>query len=168
MISSVGRMDGQLSATILHVSDTQFGRYHRFDPSDSLAGYLIRDVEKLLRDDVPPIDLVIVSGDIAERGKRPEYDQARTFIDQVGRALGLGHDRVVVVPGNHDVSWNLCQAAFAEWEDEHEDTIPPPPYAHKWKHYQDFATTLHGPALLRRNSHTGCTASTICVSSWRR
>jgi 3',5'-cyclic AMP phosphodiesterase CpdA len=99
-------MDGQLSATILHVSDTQFGRYHRFDPSDSLAGYLIRDVEKLLRDDVPPIDLMIVSGDIAERGKRPEYDQARTFIDQVGRAFGLGHDRVVVVPGNHDMSWN--------------------------------------------------------------
>jgi 3',5'-cyclic AMP phosphodiesterase CpdA len=142
----VRRIDGKLSVTVLHVSDTQFGRYHRFDAADSLGSYLVRDVAGLADIGVPPVDLVILSGDIAERGKRPEYEQARAFTDQIRQALGLGCERVVVVPGNHDVSWDLSMAAFAEWRDEHEDTDPPPPYAKKWRHYQDFVTSLHGPA----------------------
>jgi hypothetical protein len=140
------QLDDGLSATVLPISDTQFGRYHRFDEDDSLAGHLVRDVVRLVPAEIPPIDLVVLSGDIAERGKRPEYEQARNFIDQICRALDLGPERVVVVPGNHDVSWDLCQATFAEWRDEHEDTDPPPPYPRKWRHYQDFVTGLHGPA----------------------
>ncbi len=140
------QLDDGLSATVLHISDTQFGRYHRFDNTDSLAGHLVRDVTRLVLDGVPPIDLVVVSGDIAERGKRPEFEQARAFADELCRALELEPERVVVVPGNHDVSWDLCRATFAEWQDEHEDTDPPPPHPRKWRHYQDFVTGLHGPA----------------------
>src|SRR5215472_11422943 len=130
--------------TILHVSDTQFGRYHRFDPSDSLAGHLIRDVAKLQEIGVPAIDLIVLSGDIAERGKRAEYDEARRFIDDLCHALDLGYERVVAVPGNHDVSWDLSESYFAECRDE--DMDPRPPYAKKWRHYQSFMTALHGPA----------------------
>ena len=141
----MGRTGDQLSATILHVSDTQFGRYHRFDRSDSLAGYLIQDVERLITGGLPQIDLVVLSGDIAERGKRAEYEQARAFSDEICNAVLLEPDRIVVVPGNHDVSWNLCEAVFAEWADEHDEEPPPPPYARKWKHYRDFVSALHGP-----------------------
>lgn len=95
------RLDGGLSATVLHISDTQFGRYHRFGDSDNLAGHLVRDVTRLVSGGVPPVDLVVVSGDIAERGKRPEFQQARAFVDEICRELELGPERVVVVPGNH-------------------------------------------------------------------
>lgn len=133
-----------LSVTVLHVSDTQFGRYHRFDADDSLAGHLIRDVAGLLAAGVPPVDLVVLSGDIAERGKRAEYAQAAAFTEKLCQELGLGADRVVVVPGNHDVSWDLSEAYFAECRDE--DLEPEVPYARKWRHYQNFVTSLHGPA----------------------
>src|SRR6266571_1202429 len=138
--------NGGLAVTILHVSDTQFGRYHRFDASDSLAGHLIRDVVGLAGIGVPAVDLVILSGDIAERGKRQEYAQATAFTDQLCEVLRLGRDRVVVVPGNHDLSWDLSSSYFSDWQDEHEDTEPPPPYFKKWRHYRDFVTALHGPA----------------------
>jgi 3',5'-cyclic AMP phosphodiesterase CpdA len=142
----MGRGSGNPGVTVLHISDTQFGRYHRFLPDDSLAGYLIRDVEQLVRKGVPAVDLVILSGDIAERGKSREFEQAKEFVDQICGALRLGPEQFVVVPGNHDVNWDLSLAAFAEWKDDHDDADPPPPYPRKWKHYREFVTSLHGPA----------------------
>ncbi len=121
----------------------QFGRYHRFEPSDSLAGHLIRDVVGLVEDGIPAIDMMILSGDIAERGLRSEYEQALSFTKHICQSLGLEFDRVVVVPGNHDVNWALSTSYFAECEaDESEPQVP---YAKKWRHYQDFVTRLHGP-----------------------
>ena len=152
-----------MNLTILHVSDPQFGRYHRFDPSDSLAGHLIRDVTRLSKIGVPPIDLIILSGDIAERGKRAEYEDAQKFVEQMCQALSLGLERVIVVPGNHDVSWNLSKAYFEECADE--DAEPQIPYAKKWRHYQDFVTRLHGPTAFTEEQPYRLHRSTICAWS---
>jgi predicted MPP superfamily phosphohydrolase len=149
-VKAVPRIGDDASVTILHVSDTQFGRYHRFDPSDSLAGHLIRDVASLSRIGVPTIDLIVLSGDIAERGKRAEYADALRFVDHLCEELGLGRERVVVVPGNHDVSWDLSEAYFAECRDEEVD--PQIPYAKKWRHYQNLVTELHDPAAFTRGT----------------
>src|SRR6266508_2065494 len=68
--------------TMLHVSDTQFGDYHRFGEGiDSLASNLVVDLRRLGEEGVPGIDLIVFSGDIAEKGLRSEYVQARAFID---------------------------------------------------------------------------------------
>lgn len=139
----MARADGDISVTILHVSDTQFGQYHRFGAPDSLASHLIRDITRLPEIGVPPIDLIVLSGDVGERGKRKEYEDASSFIRELLQALNLDRERVVVVPGNHDVSWNLSRSYFEECEDA--DTTPDIPYAKKWRHYQDFVTELHGP-----------------------
>lgn len=136
------------AVTILHVSDTQFGRYHRFNEHDSLAASLIRDVTKLRADGhIPPVDLMILSGDLAEQAAAEEFEQARHFVDQLCSALGLGLDHVVTVPGNHDVNWYSSEIAFLQWRKDHgRDATPPPPYAQKWDEYRKFATGLHGPA----------------------
>jgi 3',5'-cyclic AMP phosphodiesterase CpdA len=66
----VQRGKSELAVTVLHVSDTQFGAYHRFSADDSLAGHLIRDVAGLIGGQgVPRPDLIVLSGDIAERGR---------------------------------------------------------------------------------------------------
>src|ERR1022692_5201642 len=144
-MNSVRGTNSELSVTVLHVSDPQFGQYHRFGPSDSLGDHLTRDVPDLNKMGVPPIDLVIVSGDIAERGKRPEYEQARSFLDQVCRSTGLGRERVVVVPGNHDVSWDLSSSYFSEWRDEHHRINPSPAYGKEGQPYAVVVTTRHDP-----------------------
>jgi 3',5'-cyclic AMP phosphodiesterase CpdA len=134
------------SVTILHISDSQFGQYHRFGEGvESLGSHLIYDLRDLVDGGhVQPINLILISGDIAEEGRRSEYDQARAFVDQLCVFTGLDYDRVVVVPGNHDVNWHLSRAYFEEcWADEHD---PREPYTRKWRHYQRFVADLHGEA----------------------
>ncbi|MFC6085000.1 metallophosphoesterase [Sphaerisporangium aureirubrum] len=130
--------------TILHVSDTQFGQYHRFGAEDSLARNIIRDLERLnSKEQAPKPDLMILSGDITERARPDEFREALAFIDEICTVTGLGRERVVVVPGNHDVSWPWSKVYFAECEAL--DMPPAVPYAKKWANYQQFAAELHGP-----------------------
>ena len=139
--------------TILHVSDPQFGEHHRFEDG-SLGRHLISDLRHLTGTiGVPRPDLVIVSGDIAEKGMRAEYAQARAFIDAVCADLGLDLSRVVVVPGNHDVNWSLCRAYFAECDGD--AVTPSEPYPRKWRHYRNFVTGMHGPAAFTEDRPFG-------------
>jgi len=130
---------------MLHVSDTQFGDYHRFGEGiDSLASNLVVDLRRLGEEGVPGIDLIVFSGDIAEKGLRSEYVQARAFIDTLCDHAGLDYGRVVLVPGNHDVNWGLAESYFAECRG---NEVPPrEPYTPKWRHYQAFVASLHGEA----------------------
>lgn len=131
------------SVTILHISDMQFGRYHRFGEGvESLASHLIYDLRDVIGRQVPHIDLILISGDIAERGLADEYEQARAFIDQLCEFAGLTGDRVVVVPGNHDVNWDLSHAYFSECRAYKRH--PREPYTRKWIFYQHFVSELHG------------------------
>jgi 3',5'-cyclic AMP phosphodiesterase CpdA len=135
---------GSLDTTILHVSDTQFGAHHRFTgDGPPLASTMVTDLRRLLGEHIERIDLIVISGDIAERSLRSEFEQARQFIDALCNATGVDHPRVVVVPGNHDVNWSLCNAYFAECEAD--EASPRAPFSKKWKHYQQFVTDLHGP-----------------------
>ena len=75
--------------TIVHLSDVHFGKID----SDTINP-LIREVH-----DAHP-DLVVVSGDLTQRGRQREFVQARKFL------LSLPGPQIVV-PGNHDVPiWN--------------------------------------------------------------
>jgi 3',5'-cyclic AMP phosphodiesterase CpdA len=70
---------------IVHLSDLHFGRIDAatLDP-------LIAAVEHLKP------NLIAVSGDLTQRARRREFEQARAFLDRLPRPL-------IVVPGNHDV-----------------------------------------------------------------
>jgi WD40 repeat protein/uncharacterized protein YjbI with pentapeptide repeats/3',5'-cyclic AMP phosphodiesterase CpdA len=128
---------------ILHVSDLQFGAHHRFgDGQNSLAGRLAQDLVAI-DTQVPSIDLLVISGDLAETGMQDELVQAREFIDELGAHVGLTHEHIIVVPGNHDVNRLLCEGYFSTCRGKGED--PQRPYDPKWTPYVDFVTNLHGP-----------------------
>jgi 3',5'-cyclic AMP phosphodiesterase CpdA len=92
--------------------------------------------------EVPKPDLMILSGDITERAEDEEFAEALRFIDEICAVTGLTRDRVVVVPGNHDVSWAWSEVYFAECKALKRD--PAVPYARKWTGYQKFVAELHG------------------------
>jgi WD40 repeat protein/3',5'-cyclic AMP phosphodiesterase CpdA len=128
--------------TILHVSDPQFGRDHLFGGNglteadrdhDSLFARLHTDLTGLADDhDLRP-DLIVVTGDLAEWGRRSEFEQVTTFLGELTEAVGLSRDRVAIVPGNHDINRSSCQAYFTDQEaDERE---PVKPYWPKWRHF---------------------------------
>jgi predicted MPP superfamily phosphohydrolase len=107
LASSGARMTRPL-LTWIHLSDIHFGH------GDASYGWDQRLVlQALLKDLVEQCqhrhraDIVFVTGDIAFSGKPEQYVQARAWLDQVGGSVGLGPERVHVVPGNHDVDRSL-------------------------------------------------------------
>lgn len=78
--------------TIAHLSDLHFGRHDE------------RVIEGLLADaPLHGADLVVVTGDLTQRGRIHQFEAARAFLDRLSRP-------VLVVPGNHDIPlYNLIQ-----------------------------------------------------------
>ena len=71
---------------ILHISDVHFGPPHRCVVSEGVLA--------LIADRRP--DLVVISGDLTQRAKPEQFDEARAFVDRI-------EVPTLVVPGNHDV-----------------------------------------------------------------
>ena len=71
---------------ILHISDVHFGPPHLSELSAGVLAFI---------EDLEP-DLVVISGDLTQRAKPRQFQEARQFVDQIPV-------RSLVVPGNHDV-----------------------------------------------------------------
>ena len=110
--------------TILHLSDLQFGPKHLFSDGDVLRP-LYEDLEGLAQRHGLQPDVLIVTGDLAEQGKKNEIETALSFLEALTGHLGLERQRVVVIPGNHDVNWKLCRNYFDDCEEEEKAAIPP-------------------------------------------
>lgn len=88
-----------MTRTITHLSDLHFGRIDPATLEPLIAA--IRELDP---------DLVAVSGDLTQRARRIEFQQAREFLDRLPGQL-------IVVPGNHDVPavGNPWQRFFSDW-----------------------------------------------------
>ncbi|KYF56516.1 hypothetical protein BE04_26815 [Sorangium cellulosum] len=129
----------QKPITLLHLSDMQFGPHHRFEGPSSPGSLLQRlrdDLERLRDEEGIRPDLVLLTGDLTEYGMKSQFDQLLSFAHGLTEVTELAPRRVVVVPGNHDVNWKLCQAYFAEREGNEER--PSLPYWPKLRPYAEF------------------------------
>ena len=72
-------------AVLVHLSDLHFGRV-----DERLLDPLVAAVTAARP------DVVVISGDLTQRAKRPEFEAARAFIARLPGPR-------VIVPGNHDV-----------------------------------------------------------------
>lgn len=75
---------------LLHVSDLHFGR-------DAVPAQ-VEAIEALAHDG--PFDAIAVSGDLTQRARVGEFQRAHVFVRELAKAAP-----VLVVPGNHDVTW---------------------------------------------------------------
>jgi predicted phosphodiesterase len=55
-------------------------------------------------------EIIILSGDLVQKGTAAEYKHGKTFLDAL--ATVVGKDRIILIPGNHDVDWGQSQKAF--------------------------------------------------------
>lgn len=81
-----------MTVRIFHVSDLHFGR-----PSDPS---LISAIESHIQE--RRYDVVAVSGDLSQRARAGEFQRAKAFLRDASQVSA-----VIVVPGNHDVTWWL-------------------------------------------------------------
>jgi formylglycine-generating enzyme required for sulfatase activity len=93
--------------TWLHLSDLHFraDELHAWD-ADIVLRELLKDVRARLDEGLRP-DLILVSGDIAFSGQPAEYELARAFFDELLDATDVPRERLLLVPGNHDVDRDL-------------------------------------------------------------
>jgi len=82
--------------TIVHLSDIHFGR---------VDARLLAPLVRLVHEIKP--DLVAISGDLTQRARRRQFQQARGFLDSLPTPQ-------LVVPGNHDVPLFNVAARFAD------------------------------------------------------
>ncbi|HZI11752.1 MAG TPA: metallophosphoesterase [Myxococcus sp.] len=92
-----------MTITWLHLSDIHIREKKDWE-SDIVLRALIRDLPSLLAEHSLNPDLVFLTGDIAQSGKRQEFENAHRFMLQLGEATKLTPaERFFLVPGNHDV-----------------------------------------------------------------
>jgi 3',5'-cyclic AMP phosphodiesterase CpdA len=82
--------------TLVHLSDIHFGR---------VDSRLIAPLVQTIRMIAP--NLVAISGDLTQRARRSQFQQARAFVDQLPFPL-------LIVPGNHDVPLHNFAARFLD------------------------------------------------------
>lgn len=93
-----------MTVTILHASDFHV-REHEGNPllfAHDIRQLFAFDAEQMAKDLESPTVLVI-SGDIGFSGGAKQYDVARQMFTNLLRRLDLLEQRVLVVPGNHDI-----------------------------------------------------------------
>jgi 3',5'-cyclic AMP phosphodiesterase CpdA len=81
---------------IVHLSDLHFGRVNPL---------LLDPLVRMVREVEP--DVVAVSGDLTQRARSHQFQQARSFLDTLPKPQ-------IVVPGNHDIPLHNVFARFIE------------------------------------------------------
>ncbi len=150
-MSETSSASEEKTVTILHLSDIQFGVNHYFgrlgfgamDKSfDTLLRRVTDDLDGLCRVGVPKPDIVALTGDLAEWGKKKEYDDVLGFCRGLASHLGHGIERVLVVPGNHDINRDYCASYFSRCAGDGE--TPKEPWWPKWEPFAQFFDSLYG------------------------
>lgn len=136
--------------TVLHISDTQFGKNHLFgnvgltlddQAQDLLQSRMREDLAKLREKHKVVPDAVVISGDISEWGKESEFKQAKRFLEHILSGLGLSRMRIALIPGNHDVNRAACDSYFKTCDAD--EIVPKKPYWPKLRHYTQFFSEFY-------------------------
>ena len=133
----------QPSLTVLHLSELRLGLGDLAGGEagpESLAESLCDDLQRLGDSGELIPDILILTGDIAENGRRSEYDLLHRFLEAVLARLRLPLYRVAIVPGERDVNLAACRSYFDACEAEE---IPPAsPYWPKWRFFEAMFTAM--------------------------
>lgn len=95
--------------SILHISDFHYTARKRRDQS-IIVDALIDDLKRLCIGHQKP-DLILFTGDLVQAaGKDCHSEVYDVLIDRVSKVSGCSEERIFLVPGNHDLSWNSVDA----------------------------------------------------------
>jgi 3',5'-cyclic AMP phosphodiesterase CpdA len=145
------RFPGAVQAVdLVHLADLRIGAHVS---AADLRQALAKDLGQLEADgylDPQTPRLITVTGDVADTATPAEYRQAMELLTGLAVDLDVPPGRIVVVPGNHDVSWLKCRHMFEECEAYGE--TPTAPYFQKYGPWQRFFNDLYQelPAAQRK------------------
>ena len=153
-ISTAVRKD---KCIILHLSDLQFGG----NESGAACNDNIRLSHYLKNKDLVP-DIILISGDIADKGRKQDFLEAKSWIENLirdlwdinGKISEEDRQRVLLVPGNHDydISASASDVFSFKFKDNTKDSFVKKDedeveFAHQklgFKYFFDFMFELTG------------------------
>ena len=115
---------------IVHISDLHRSRENPISNA-ALLNSLLNDIDIYGNSplEISKPDLLIISGDIVQGSRDPEkaseiiqaqYEEAYDFINDLTNKLFDGDkSRVIIIPGNHDISWTESNTSMTKMEDNH-------------------------------------------------
>lgn len=119
-------LDMIAKVSILHISDLHRDKDNPISNSAILTS-LLSDREKYTTAEQPLVqapDIIIVCGDVARGSENKEktdeeilkqYDEAIGFLTNLAnKFFGGNKDRIVLIPGNHDVDWKYSRKSMAK------------------------------------------------------
>jgi 3',5'-cyclic AMP phosphodiesterase CpdA len=98
--------------TWVHLSDVHMGHgdvTHGWNQQIILAS-LQEDIRQASGRDVPALDAMLVTGDLAFSGnvrKSDEYTRVGKWLQKTANSVAIGKERIFVIPGNHDIQRNV-------------------------------------------------------------
>ena len=103
---------GGSSIYILHISDIHLateseGQIYNTQLETDLVNNL-----KVNNLKVNNLKYLVVSGDIADRSEEGEYKVAVKLIERLIERFDIDKRCVIIVPGNHDLNWDLSEEAY--------------------------------------------------------
>ncbi|MBF5044996.1 metallophosphoesterase [Aggregicoccus sp. 17bor-14] len=104
---------------ILHISDCQFGSLCMAKPTDPNKPESINNDPLIVQffstvQKWPKPDAITLTGDVTTRAAPVEFLQAEAFLSRLSMHWGGEAIPTFMVPGNHDVSWDISKLDGAE------------------------------------------------------
>lgn len=91
----------------LHISDLHLADAAR---AETALGQLTEDLRT--EQGIGALDAIVLSGDCAEHAAEAQFTLARELLDRLRKTFGVERERIVLVPGNHDVDWAVSRDAY--------------------------------------------------------
>lgn len=99
---------------ILHLSDIHLNNP---ETAETWRSQLEADLRNELQ--VDRLDWLVISGDIADKSTPDEYAAAANLVTGIMDRFHIKKDKLVIVPGNHDLNWKLSRRGYRlEYLDE--------------------------------------------------
>ena len=93
---------------ILHLSDIHLGTISQ---ANRYRTTLEADLKRELN--ITQLDYLVISGDVANNSSPEEYAAAAEFVNGLVSRFGLNSNKIIIVPGNHDLDWSKSKEAYS-------------------------------------------------------
>lgn len=113
-------------------------------PSDSeTEAYLDKIIDNVKNNYSDYEFYLIVTGDITDKGIKEEFSKATEVLNKLIDELKIDKNKILIVPGDHDVNWDNCKVAYENVSNK-ENSKAFDCHDEKLKNYKDFVDSFYG------------------------
>ena len=99
----------------LHIGDA--ARDNGLKPSSTISSEdvdYIKDFKSLVESQGVTADYLLIPGDLTNEAKPDEFERSSEIILSIASALGVEQECIYIVPGNHDLNWEVAGLSGGE------------------------------------------------------